>query len=137
MHRILYEGFFVNTGEMSFALTPPPIAKRVWDSAETTTQLKLLDVFHRALFPKEKPLNPLLSQNYQVHTRWRSRYFPFLPFERQSRFVNIVPAFSRESASVREREMPGVANPMNISYVFLSHHSPAFSPCVTKSLTVK
>ena len=56
---------------------------------------------------------PLLSQNYQVHTR-ESEIFPFeedpgtspfLPLEKQSLSVTIVPASSAEFASFRkERE---------------------------------
>ena len=65
---------------MHFALTSlPRVAGRVWgDSAETTTQLKLLNVFHRPLFSEGRSargnfnshfnLNILLSQNYQDHT---------------------------------------------------------------------
>ena len=69
--------------------------------------------------------NDLLSQSHQVHiresenpTRGWSRYFLFLPFERQSRSLTIVPASLAERE--REREMSGVTNPVDSSSVFLS-----------------
>ena len=70
--------------------------------------------------------NFVLSQNHQIHT-WG--YFPFVPFERQSRSVTIVPASSAESASYleREREMYWGTRFVDNSSVLLSFRSSAFS----------
>ena len=121
---------WVNRFHLFFLLnlpTSPPVARRVWDLAETDTWLKLLDVFSWKDFNSHFILNPLLNQNYQVHTcdgrnsTWeRSRYFFFLPFER--RLPDLLPSFLPIPQSFRrKREMSGNANPVNLPSSFLSH----------------
>ena len=133
---------------MHFALTSPhSVAGRAWDLAEATTQLKLLDVFHRALFPGGRGVRGSLTRVSASTSSWartirstlaRVEISPeedpgtslFLPFERQSRSVTIVPASSPESVSFqreREIEMSGIPNPVVCSSVFLSHRNSAFS----------
>ena len=119
--------FFVNPGEMYFALTSPPGSRVSVGHNRSYYPAKISGSTPfpggrgaRESFNLHFRLNPFLSQNHQVHTRGTSRYFPFLPSERQSRVATIVPVSSAESANFRkERD--------DRSSLFLSHRSSAFS----------
>ena len=108
---------------MHFALTPPlPEGfSRNHYPTKTFGRVSTRSIPEEVVLVGVQPtfeLNSLVSQNHQVPTRGKSRYFFFLPFVRQSRSVTIVHSsyvkcvsFQRE----REREMFGVANFIDLS----------------------
>ena len=79
-------------------------------------------------------LNSLVSQNHQVPTRGKSRYFFFLPFVRQSRSVTIVHSSYVKCVSFQRERERGRCSGWRILLIF---HQMVFFLCRIYPIVIK